>query len=116
MSRNVQVLSLTAAAFLGLAAALLVRTEIRIMMIALLYFVFSFLFSGLISNLNQDQILLYSVSKSLPLSYAMDSLTNFMFFGASSVADANGLQNLLAANIATVTFMVLIVYRLRRIQ
>lgn len=110
----IQLLSLTAGALLGLAASLALRNEIRIIMIALVYFVISFLFSGLISTFNPDRFLFYSLSKALPAGYAMESLTNFMFHGMSSVSDASGLQNLAAANIAIVTLLLVVAVRLRR--
>lgn len=109
-----QMLSLTAAVMLGLAASLLVANEIRITMIALSYFVVTFLFSGLISNINTDHIALYSFSKALPANYAMDSLTNFMFHGTSSIVDGNALQNLVAINITALTLLLLVAFRLRR--
>lgn len=110
----IQALSLTAGALLGLTASLALRSEIRIIMMALVYFVVSFLFSGLISAFDPERFFFYSLSKALPAGYAMDSLTNFMFHGMSSVSDAGGLQNLAAANIAIVTLLLIVASRLRR--
>lgn len=109
----VQLLSVTFAAFLGLALSLIMRTEAKIMLVALVYFVFAFLFSGLISNISEDNFPIFFLSRSLPLGYAMESASDWFFFGRSLNSERESLSLMFALNVLVLLALVVSVQRYR---
>jgi hypothetical protein len=78
---QVQVISLVVSALLGLAFSLLARTESRIYLIGSAYLVLLVLLSGLIAKIDPSEKILSLISNVFPLGYAMDMLSDWMFFG-----------------------------------
>ena len=98
---GVQMISLVASATLGLAASLFARTETRIYFIASGYLVLLVLLSGLIAKIDPSETVLVAISSVLPLGYAMDSLSDWMFFGSSTSLSDQAFQALLFLMIAS---------------
>jgi ABC-type multidrug transport system permease subunit len=88
----VQGLGLVTSALLGMTCTLLARTESRIYLIGSGYLVLLVLLSGLIAKIYPNEVILFWLSRTIPLGYAMDVLSEWMFFGLVPTFDSNNFQ------------------------
>jgi ABC-type multidrug transport system permease subunit len=102
-------------ALLGMICATLAQTESRIYMFGSGYLILLVLLSGLIAKISQKDVLLYWLSSILPLGYAMDVLSDWMFFGFVPRPDSSSFQIMLALLIVagTCTFASVMWYQRR---
>jgi hypothetical protein len=98
-----QSVGLMTSALLGMTCALLARTESRIYLLGSGYLVLLVLLSGLIAKIHPNEIILYWISRTIPLGYSMDSLSDWMFFGVIPSASDSNLQIMIALLLLSLT-------------
>jgi ABC-type multidrug transport system permease subunit len=96
ISTAVQLICLLVSAIIGIILSLLVQTEARIYFVGSAYLVLLILLSGLISRIEPDEAVLSWISNVLPLGYAMDLLSNWMFFGVAPLLDDPSIHTMIA--------------------
>ena len=113
LSSAVQLVGLFVSGLLGIALSLFARTESRIYFIGSAYLVLLVLLSGLISKIDPAEKVLFWISSVLPLGYAMDILSDWMFFGLVPVIGNNPTQILVALLILSIltTFGAVLYYK-----
>lgn len=104
-----------ASALLGMICTTLARTESRIYLIGSAYLILLVLLSGLIAKISQEDVILSWLSSIIPLAYAMDALSDWMFFGLVPSPSSSTFQIMLALLIvaATGTFASVAFYQRR---
>ena len=90
-------------ALLGMTCTTLAKTESRIYLIGSGYLILLVLLSGLIAKISQQDVVLYWLSSVIPLGYAMDVLSDWMFFGSVPAAGSSGFQIMLSLLIVAAT-------------
>jgi hypothetical protein len=105
VSTMVQVIGLVISAMLGIAFSLLARTESRIYLIGSAYLILLVLLSGLIAKIDPREKLLAWLSDAIPLGYAMDVLSDWMFFGIVPVLSDAPAQTIFALLILSGLFV-----------
>jgi len=102
-------------ALLGMTCTILARTESRIYLIGSGYLILLVLLSGLIAKISQKDVFLYWLSSVIPLGYAMDVLSDWMFFGFVPSPNSSNFQIMLALLIVagTSTFGSVVYYQRR---
>jgi hypothetical protein len=98
----VQFNGLLVSAMLGIAFSLLARTESRIYFIGSAYLVLLVLLSGLIAKIDQKEQFLSFISSVFPLGYAMDILSDWMFFGVVPAVGDDRIQIMSALLIVSI--------------
>jgi hypothetical protein len=101
LAMTVQLMSLLASGLLGITFSLLARTESRIYLIASAYLILLVLLSGLIARVEPNELILSGISSVFPLGYAMDLLSDWMFFGFVPVFGDNPTQTIAAVLMLT---------------
>jgi ABC-2 type transporter len=103
-----------ASALFGVTCVMFARTESRIYMIGSGYLILLVLLSGLIAKISERDVVLSWLASVIPLSYAMDILSDWMFFGMVPLPSSGSFQIMLALVIVAGTTTVLSVSYYRR--
>lgn len=112
----IQSLGLITSALLGIACALLAKSESRIYLIASGYLILLVLLSGMIAKIQASERFLYWISRVVPLGYAMDILSDWMFFGVVPPFNSNSIQIMAALLLlATTITLVSVLYRRKQV-
>lgn len=85
-----------ASALFGVTCVMFARTESRIYLLGSGYLILLVLLSGLIAKISEKDIVLSWLASVIPLSYAMDVLSDWMFFGVVPLPSAGTFQIMLA--------------------
>jgi|GEM_PF-2839624 len=105
-----------ASALFGVTCVMFARTESRIYLLGSGYLILLVLLSGLIAKISEKDVVLSWLASVIPLSYAMDVLSDWMFFGMIPSPGAGSFQIILALIIvASTTTVFSIVYYQRQL-
>jgi ABC-type multidrug transport system permease subunit len=91
-----QAIGWVTSALLGIICTTLAKTESRIYLIGSGYLILLVLLSGLIAKISEQDKVLHWLSGIIPLGYAMDVLSDWMFFGFTPSPNSSNFQIMLA--------------------
>lgn len=112
----IQLIGLVTSALIGAACALLAKSESRIYLIASGYLILLVLLSGLIAKIYPSEIFLHWLSRIVPLGYAMDILSDWMFFGVVPALNSDNIQIMTALFLLSLTAVFgSVLYRRRQV-
>lgn len=109
----VQFLWLSASSLVGVALAMIARTEARIYFLAFCYLILLIMLSGLIAKIDDEDVLLKAVSLVFPINYGMDIVSDWMFFGSVPSLSSNSVSALVALLVVSsaATYASFLIYR-----
>lgn len=102
-----QALGWVASALFGVTCVMFARTESRIYLLGSGYLILLVMLSGLIAKISDKDVVLSWLASVIPLSYAMDVLSDWMFFGIVPQPGAGTFQIMLALGIVASTTTVM---------